>query len=336
MLRFVMALLLALAPVAQETRPPGLTSGVLANRQFVVQSRAGTGVALYYGNGSLDGSQEATRAVIIVHGVLRNADTYFETGQLLLERARATNTLLVAPQFVEPEDLQGHDVPTNALRWDQNWPGGSNALAPAPVSSYAVFDAMLARFADKSRFPKMREVDIVGHSAGGQIVQRYAVVGHGPSDVASSGIRVHLVVANPSSYLYFDDWRPYPQVNCGNFNRWRYGITGAPNYVKGTTPELQRRYLARDVTYMLGTADTDPREWDLDKTCAGEAQGPYRFARGKAYIAYLKRLAPQGTAQDYAFVTGVPHDNRGMFPSECGIAVIFGRERSACGSSGKI
>ena len=331
-----LALLLALAPVAQETRPPGLTSGQLANRQFVVQSPAGSGIALYYGNASLEGSQDATRAVIIVHGVLRNADTYFETGQILLRRAHASNTLLIAPQFVESEDLQGHDVPSNTLRWDQNWPGGSDALAPAPVSSYAVFDAMLARLADKTRFPKLREVDIIGHSAGGQIVQRYAVVGHGPSDVANSGIHVHLVVANPSSYLYFDDTRPYSHANCANFNHWRYGFIGAPSYVQGTPAELERRYLTRDVTYMLGTADTNPREWDLDKTCAGEAQGPYRFARGKAYIAYVKGLAPHGTAQDYAFVTGVPHDNRGMFPSQCGIAVIFARDRRVCGESGKI
>jgi pimeloyl-ACP methyl ester carboxylesterase len=316
------------------TPPPDLSSGTLANREFLVQTRAGSGYARYFGTGSLDGSANATRAIIIVHGVLRNADTYFGTGQVVLQAAHAKNTLLIAPQFVEQSDLNGHAVSPRTLRWDDEWPGGAYATAPASISTYEVFDAMLARLADRSRFPRMRDVVIIGHSAGGQIVQRYAVVGVGPSIVRN--LHVHLIVANPSSYFYFDDWRPVPQPNCANFNHWRYGPVGEPAYVRGTTAALEARYVTRDVTYLLGTADTDAKEWDLDKTCAGEAQGPYRFARGKAYIAHTRERHPNGTSQDYAFVTGVPHDNRRMFTSPCGIAVIFDGDRSSCGSHGKV
>ena len=311
-----------------------LSSGELANRQFLVRNSAGSGYARYFGNGSLEGSSDATRAIIIVHGVLRNADTYYGTGKLMLERAHATNTLLIAPQFVEREDLAGHNVPANTLRWDDEWPAGAYALAPAHISTYEVFDAMLARLADKKRFPALREAVILGHSAGGQIVQRYAVVGRGPSIVR--GIRVHLIVANPSSYFYFDNWRPSPQKGCTNYNHWRYGPIDEPAYVTSSTNALESRYVTRDVTYLLGTADTDPNEWDLDRTCAGEAQGPYRFARGKNYIAHTHTRHPNGTDQDYAFVTGVPHDNRRMFTSACGIAVVFDRDRSACGSHGRV
>jgi pimeloyl-ACP methyl ester carboxylesterase len=332
----LLVFLLAAAPLAQSTQPPGLGSGQLANREFTVTTHAGTGIARYFGNGSLDGSPDATRAIVIVHGVLRNADTYFATGQALLARAHATHTLLIAPQFVEQSDLDGHNVAAATLRWDDDWPGGSNAVAPVPISTYSVFDAMLKRLADKTRFPKMREVVIEGHSAGGQIVQRYAVVGDGPDRIAGSGVSVHFIVANPSSYLYFDDWRPYPHANCPTFNQWRYGLHGVPPYVHGTAAQLEDRYFSRRVTYLLGTADTDPNEWDLDRTCAGEAQGPFRFARGKAYIAYIKHLAPQGIAQEYALVAGVPHDNRRMFASACGIAVVFGRSRASCGASGKV
>lgn len=323
------------APVAQSTMPPGLSSGVLANRQFLVKTPRGSGIALYYGTGSLEGSKDSSRAIILVHGVLRNADEYFATGRAVLQQSGEKHTLVIAPQFVEAEDLKGHNVPSNTLRWDSDWPGGSDATAPAPISTYAVFDAILQRLADRSRFPALREVVIVGHSAGGQIVQRYAVVGRGPLAVASR-VNVHLIVANPSSYLYFDDYRPYPQSNCSAFNKWRYGLSGAPSYVSGTAAMLERQYVARHVTYLLGTADTDAREWDLDKTCAGEAQGAYRFARGKAYIAYIARRHPAGTSQDFAFVPGVPHDNRRMFTSKCGLAVLFGGSTSSCAASGKV
>src|SRR5690349_6315432 len=78
-----------LVPAAAQTLPtptptPGQEdSGQLAGRRFNVHDAAGDGVALYFGNGSLDGSQDVTRAIIIVHGVLRNADYYFQTGQIV-------------------------------------------------------------------------------------------------------------------------------------------------------------------------------------------------------------------------------------------------------------
>jgi pimeloyl-ACP methyl ester carboxylesterase len=182
----------------------------------------------------------------------------------------------------------------------------------------------------------MRTIDVIGHSAGGQIVQRYAVVGHARQLDGDPRVAVHLVVANPSSYLYFDDWRPIPQLHCSDVDRWRYGLTGAPQYVRGTAAALEARYALRRVTYLLGTADTNPNEDDLDRTCGGEAQGPYRFARGRYYIDYLRRLYPHGSNQDYAFVRGVPHDNRRMFTSQCGLDVIFGGPQSSCAERGWI
>jgi pimeloyl-ACP methyl ester carboxylesterase len=331
-----LALARAATPIPKGTEPPGLTSGKLANRRFLVHSPRGNGFALYYGSGSLDGDPQATRAIIIVHGVLRNADTYFATGEKVLAQAQATHTLLVAPQFVEASDLKGHADTDGVLRWDDEWPGGATAVAPAPISTYAVFDAMLERLATRSSFPKMQEIVVIGHSAGGQIVQRYAAVGIGPDRIAASGVGVHFVVANPSSYLYFDTWRPQPQHGCADDNDWRYGLVGVPAYVTGAPAQLERRYAARDVTYLLGTADTIPNEWDLDTSCAAEAQGAYRFVRGKNYIAYMHANNPKGTSQDYAYVGGVGHDNEKMFASACGVAVIFRRSRAVCAAYGNI
>jgi pimeloyl-ACP methyl ester carboxylesterase len=322
------------APIATETPQPD-NSGRLAPQQFVVTTAQGSGTARYFGSSSLDGDASATRAIIVVHGVLRDADYYYDTAVEAVADEGAANVLVIAPQFVEAADLQGKNVPADTLRWDSKWPGGSPATSPAPISSYAVFDAIIERLSDRTLFPSMREIVLVGHSAGGQIVQRYAVVGKAPQ-LDGGATPVHLIVANPSSYYYFGDYRPVPQANCPDFNRWRYGLSGAPPYVTGTDMQLEAQYAARHVTYLLGTADVNPKEDDLDRTCGGEAQGPFRFARGKNYIAYMKSRHPGGTAQDYAFVPGVPHDNRRMFRSSCGRAVIFGGSLSGCAEHGKV
>jgi pimeloyl-ACP methyl ester carboxylesterase len=328
------AALIVLAAVTAIETPQPDNSGRLADRQLTVTTARGSGLARYFGSASLEGS-DAVQAVIVVHGVLRDADYYYDSETRAVAMGHAAGTIVISPQFVEAADLKGHSVPKRTLFWPHTWPGGSDA-ENAPVSTYDVFDAMLARLTDRTRFPNMLRITIIGHSAGGQIVQRYAVVGRAQQLDAAGPVRVHLVVANPSSYFYFNDWRPIPQTNCGDFNQWRYGLAGAPVYVSGSIASLQRRYASRRVTYLLGTADTNPNEDDLDRSCGGEAQGPYRFARGTYYIEYLEKLYPHGTDQDYAFVRGVAHDNRRMFTSRCGLDVVFGGSESSCASHGWI
>ncbi|MBV9333070.1 MAG: alpha/beta hydrolase, partial [Candidatus Eremiobacteraeota bacterium] len=279
------------------TTPQPDNSGRLADRSFLVRTAAGAGYARYFATASLDGDATATRALIVVHGALRDADYYYDTGVIAANAAHELrDTLVVAPQFVEKSDVTHHNISPRTLYWDSKWPGGSNALAPAPISTYDVFDAMVAALSDAARFPKLREIVIAGHSAGGQIVQRYAVVGKAPQLDGRGRVPVRLIVSNPSSYFYFTDWRPYPQRNCADFNHWRYGLRGAPTYVTGTAAQFEERYVKRRVVYLMGTADVNPRESDLDTSCGGEAQGPYRFARAKEYITYIARRHPGGTA----------------------------------------
>jgi len=84
------------------------------------------------------------------------------------------------------------------------------------------------------------------------------------------------------------------------------------------------------VVYLLGTADTNPNHPALDKSCAGEAQGPYRFARGHAFFAYLQARHPTGLAQRLWEVPGVGHDGARMLGSACGLAALF--DKPGCAS----
>jgi hypothetical protein len=51
---------------------------------------------------------------------------------------------------------------------------------------------------------------------------------------------------------------------------------------------LERRYVGRDVVYLLGTADNNPNHWELDKSCAGEAEGADRYTRGVIFFAICR------------------------------------------------
>src|SRR3984893_19299219 len=94
--------------------------------------------------------------------------------------------------------------------------GASAPPAPAPASSFEVLDALLARLADRRLFPNLNQVVVAGHSGGAQVVQRYAIAGKGELALTRQGIGVRYVVANPSSYAYFNGVGQEPSIaaNC--------------------------------------------------------------------------------------------------------------------------
>jgi len=309
--------------------------GAVGDGAFTIVTPSGSGVQHYFGTASLDGDASATRALIVLHGVLRNGDDYERSGESAVDKgaAAAAGTIVITPQFLNAGDVRKHHLPAQTIRWTGNkWSGGDDSISPVKVSTFAVLDAIVERLADRSRFPAMREIVVAGHSAGGQLAQRYAIAARSPEVVARAGVHMRFIVANPSSYLYFDATRPLSVAGCAGFNDWRYGFINHPRFVSDSPAVYERRYAKRDVTYLLGGADTDPHEESIDTSCEAEVQGPFRLARGENYFKYVGARHPEGTAQTLAIVPGVGHDHDGMFLSKCGLAVLFGRPRSACGA----
>jgi hypothetical protein len=134
-------------------------------------------------------------------------------------------------------------------------------------------------------------VVIVGNSAGGQFVNRYAAVGRGPDALAQRGIHVRFIIANPSAYLYFDRQGPVAVPDDSRVNHWRYGFEHPPAYVRGGPHRSLARYLARDVTIVLGARDTDRAGLLLEVSPAAMAQGASRLERGIRYHEHVRGLA---------------------------------------------
>ena len=274
---------------------------------------------------------EVHRVVIVVHGYERNAVDYARN---MMGFGPPADTLVVAPQFLTPEDIAAHHLPDAILRWDrEHWLDGEPAIAPAPLSAFDALDEILARLTDRAALPNHGQIVLAGFSAGGQVVQRYAALGK-----AEDALPLRYVVGSPNTYAFFDDERPLPDgdlgpfpgaAECPNFNRWKYGLAGGlPPYALGTTRQgiasIEQRYIARDVVYLVGADDTNPNHRLLDKSCAGEAQGPTRFARMQAFVAAMKLRNGAAFRQRLWVIDGAPHNEAKVFGSPCGRAVLFG------------
>ena len=263
------------------------------------------------------------RVLIILHGRRRNADTYLHSAEKAAEQAgQLATTLIIAPQFLNEQDVARHQLPNDLLRWRGNeWMAGGLSTGPNPVSSFQVLDDIVARVSDQQQFPEVQAIVIAGHSGGAQVVQRYALLAHG-----QYRIRPRFVIANPSSYAYFDAQRPmaFAPASCPGFNNWKYGLQNLPAYAAGQTPaQLEDAYIKRDIVYLLGQQDIDPEHPALDKGCEAQTQGPYRLLRGQFFFDYLTRRHPEGLNQRLIEVPGVGHNGDGMLTSPEGLKVLF-------------
>jgi hypothetical protein len=334
------------ACAAEENAPHRRPVKVIAPERIKIKTTLGETMIPAYTSNNIDKPNASIkRAVIIVHGRLRDANKYFDlTMRAASASSAASDTVVIAPQFLSTADAARHNLEPALARWNtEAWLGGESAKGPFALSSFEVIDAIIAKLADRAHFPNLERIVIAAHSGGAQIIQRYAVVGRADQVLAKAGLqpyadgmeaatakstamRVRYVVANPSSYLYFDATRPRPNDRCAEVDRWRYGVNEPVAYVQGDMKTIEQRYLTRRVIYMLGGADIDPNHSALDKTCMAEAQGVNRLERGNGYFAHVtKRARTQNITLRHTRVEvpAVAHDADRMFNSVCGRAALF-------------
>ncbi|PRQ01045.1 hypothetical protein ENSA5_27270 [Enhygromyxa salina] len=115
------------------------------------------------------------------------------------------------------------------------------------VSSFDVIDEFLR--AAVVKFPKLDTVVVLGHSAGGQTVHRYALLGAGVHEhLDNEGIHVRYVPTNPGLYVFplmtrklppgqtslrpgvgrgdTGGWRWTAPRGCEGYDNWGYGLGG--------------------------------------------------------------------------------------------------------------
>jgi pimeloyl-ACP methyl ester carboxylesterase len=295
----------------------------------------------------------AVKLVVLVHhGGSQNPVTYFNSMKGALDLAAADRpglelartTMIIAPGMVgerhiadNPARYSGKHYP----HWDNGWREGAPSINTPQISNFDLLDGMVLHIAD--RFPGVKAIVHVGHSAGGQLLSRYAFGTPVYDVLRQRGIFVRYIISNPSSVLYFDRQRPdlvsgkgfidyrarapvLAGAECREFNTYKYGLDGmAPYMTRRPVSAMLASFRKREVFLLQGLADTDPNADGLDKDCSAMLQGRFRLERGQRYYEYFGHyFGPDIYKTKFiAFVPGIGHSAREMFSSAAGKSIIF-------------
>jgi len=293
------------------------------------------------------------RALIMVHGALRNPEHYFETATAAAFLAGALDdTVVIAPAFRSSEggDCQDQLLP-NEVSWSchgDSWRSGGAAAGDPGVSAFDFLDEILRKLADREVFPNLATIVVAGHSAGAQFVSRYQMANRVHDTL---GTTVQYVIANPSSYAWpdatrvvpIDDadasnaaegWKseaPHTNFRYGSFDssrapkydQWPYGLESRTRgyTAKTSDDQLRKQLTSRTATYLLSQVDTLPLS-GFDDSPEAMAQGPTRRARGEAFVKYLRER--WGAANSTVLIVpACGHNSRCVFTSEIVLPVLF-------------
>ena len=283
------------------------------------------------------------RIIIVIHGVLRNADEYFPNMLVAVNQAgEEENTLVIAPQFLVEDDITRFNLPSNILFWGgetgEGWKKGDDLIStpehPRSVSAgaFQVVDEIIARVADLKIFPNLRNIIVTGHSAGGQFVNRYAA-GTQIEESIPAECHLRFIVANPSTYMYFNAERrvgsstndfAIPNQADPDYDDYKYGLENLNPYMAAAgVDRIRARFPEKNVVYLLGGEDT--LEAHLEQTANAMLQGVNRLARGQIYYHYLQHYFGKAImrTQNIAIIPCVGHDNAAIFSSEAGLQYLF-------------
>ena len=316
-------------PPEPPARPvPCNLGGAICAERVVIES--GLYLPVFSTHELATGHETVSRGLIVVHGNNRNPDNYFLSGiAAATQGGAAGTTAVVAPHFQTSDDGPESDEPY----WSSpGWKRGnlSRPEGPSPrVSSYAALDSIVQIFLNTSRFPAMREIVVTGHSAGGQVLHRYAATSR-IEEGARDGVSFRYVVANPSTYLYLGPERDNLSgkftvpggVGCDDYNEWHYGLEDRNSYAEALEADTIRALLSRrDVRILIGDADT--LSASLDQSCGANLQGVNRYMRGQKIVRFMEALYPDHNHVEM-IVPGIGHSSRSMWTAPVGLESLFG------------
>lgn len=354
------SLFLIAALVASVQTPRSASSGAAACTTATdactewVALGGGPARSMIYRSYSLDvRNDHVRRALIMVHGTNRNADHYFQTAVTAAFLGQAIDdTVVISPHLVSADPGCNDKLAPNEVSWScrgDSWRSGGTSTSNPRLTSFDFIDEILRKLANKNMFPNLTHIVVAGHSAGGQVVARYAMVNRVHDAL---GVAVSYVVANPSSYAWPDATRPTPTGDgtpenakaawntekphtnfsygafdakgCANYDRWPFGLEDRTSgYTKGTSDDQLKKQLAtRPTTYLLGQVDVLPLG-GFDSSCSAMAQGATRRARGEAFVKYINEQL--GATQPVQIVPECGHNDRCIYTTDEVLPLIFPR-----------
>ncbi|MFK8111232.1 MAG: amidohydrolase family protein [Rubripirellula sp.] len=274
--------------------------------------------------------EQIEHAVVVVHGTLRNPDSYFDRILRAAELSKSDGkTLIVAPGFHTVDEVEEGEYFWSSGGWKQG-DLAQNGRGETKVSSFDVIDLLIKKIVDERKFPQLKNLSIVGHSAGGQFVNRYASA----ADLSGCGdVNVKFVVMNPSSYMYLDDRRPSENGfrsseelsdRFPDYDQFRYGVTELNTAMRRIgLNQIKENIATRRCFYFGGTEDTKDKY--LDMSPGAMAQGRNRFTRFEGYRRYVAAYQDKRWRDNSKFtaIEAVGHSSTQMLATEKVRRVLF-------------
>ncbi len=231
--------------------------------------------------------------VMVMHGASRTASNYRDYWELAADRF---GFLVIAPEFSAAHwpKAAGYNLGDTAESGDrEKW---------AYLAVEHLFDEMR---------DGQKDYRIFGHSAGAQFVHRMLFL------VPEN--RISLAIMANAGWYTIPEWRSDKA-----YAKWPHTMVGAPS---GGEASL-RAALEKKAWVILGEADTDPNDPQLDKADASMKQGANRLERGEHFFGAVTSAAGALGAKlgwQLAYVPGVAHDGQKM--SRAAADIAFGAKK---------
>lgn len=223
-----------------------------------------------------------TRLVVVLHGRLRNAAEYIEAW---IDWAAAHDRVVACPRFDEDQwpGSRGYNLGNLFTRDD-----GRGRLNPASAWAFTAVEEIARSVATQLNL-RPRRFDLWGHSAGAQVVHRFALFR------PAAPVR-WLIAAGAGWYTLPDPTLPFPYGT----RHSRLGL-GASDL---------RRWTRGPLTIMRGADDT-VRDEHLRTTDLADRQGPTRWDRAAAMLR-AARAIDRRTGWRLVDVPRTAHDHQAM------------------------
>ena len=292
----------------------------------------------YYRNIPLaNTSADIKYAIISLHGDGRNADEHFNIiGQVTVNAGLEDSTILLAPVYPFQDDINQYNLGDDVLYWsDTDWNAGdlsrNTQSNPRPfrISSFSTMDSIYHRLVENN--PNLKRIVLTGHSAGSQMVVRYAAGGRAQADLTETGIDFVFVPTNTPSFLYYDDNRVLNQnaevfefgpSDCGSASQYKYGLDNLNQYMENTgETTIIENHKQAGVTYLIGQYDFGGQT----NTCARMVQGSSRLIRTHVYFSYIGFFYGDSIYNNHrmAEIPAAYHEFDEIVFTDCGMNALF-------------
>ena len=257
-------------------------------------------------------------AVIVVHGLNRNADDYFNyMSASLRDQSLEETTVLISPFFKNNADAEDNDLYWDNSNWREGQPSNNSSLN---ISSFEVIDLIIDQLADTEHFPVLENILITGHSSGALFTHVYTAGNKAKAKHPS--INFYFGVAN-SQYFYYPDDVRYNTASttftapssCSNYNHWPLGFVNAASYTDDVSKTvIDEQFIDADLTYFLGTNDISTTGSLNTADCSAVLLGEHRLDRGERMYQFLETFYSNHHHQKQ-LINNVGHNAQSMYSS---------------------